>query len=99
MPVAPRPIRTVPLPRVPEGLGPGDEVVIARPINPTPFNPPGRRGRVVSTSLYAPEARHGRPAEAPRLLVYLRVTDRPAYPDQVTPKWADELDLVTGDAS
>lgn len=88
--------KTVPLPRDPSDLAIGAEVVIARPENPSPINPPGRRGVVVSTSRYAFHGRQQVPVEHPRLLVWVRVTDRPAYPGQRTAKWSDELDLVTG---
>jgi hypothetical protein len=91
--------RTVPLSACPDDLPVGAEVVIARPLYPSPSNPPGRRGVVASTSLHAPEPRNGRdgkpgPRLPPRLAVWVRVTDRPAYPNQQAFKWASELDLI-----
>jgi hypothetical protein len=85
---------TVPLPRDPDHLPVGTEVVIARPFYPSPSNPPGRRGVVLETSLHAPEGRRGRPRPEPRLAVWVLVTDRPAYPGERTFKWSEELDVV-----
>lgn len=93
---------TKPLPRCPVHLEIGAEVIIARPENPGPYNKPGRRGRVIKTSLYEPAPKvvvvKGKQVRLepipPRLFVLVEITTGACFDGDETWKWADELDVV-----